>query len=70
MSMQIQDTFDPQLVLDFFNLSFYRKNLRMQSFIRVVPITIQIKTSEIASEVSIDYPVDIDHWKYFEYVVL
>lgn len=70
MAMQIKNTSNIILFSNFLDLLFNTQDLRMQQFIRILPISIQIKSSQITPKIPIDNTIDIHHRKYFENIFL
>lgn len=66
MSMQIQT----HLYLIFFRklcqLLFYVKYLRVNELKRALPSPVQVITSQIASKIAVNHPVNINHRKYMK----
>jgi hypothetical protein len=66
VAMQIQTDCDTKLIIYFYDFIFNTPNLRVKLLYRVFPISIQIDASNIASKITIDYSIHIDHWEYFK----
>lgn len=42
-------------------------DLRVEPSIRVQPLSVQIESSQVGPEVSIDHPIRVDHWKHNDF---
>ena len=67
--MKIKHTFNLIFNSQFLYFLFNGKDLWVEIFCRMFPITVQIETSNIATEISIDNSIDINHGKNFKCVV-
>ena len=70
MSVNITNQEDFSIFLELFNHHFGMIDRRMQLFVWIDPLTIQVYSGQIASSISINHTIRIQHWNDLKYKVV